>query len=404
MSRWSDQFNGHPFHTDWVTLAGMLEEAASADIKDAEEYARLKKVAVFVKGLIDGMDPEIVGVSVLNNMHSALLNTIAEVSGYFSNRNVAHLANANAHMDTLVTYVSQTPFMAFGTAKAALTKAAGAYAEAMHSYAEKYSQDVGALADAAISDYTQLDTRAAVATTEIEKLEARVTTMEAALPLQLAGYNSDFQTSEKARNDKHETWIALFQEKVDRQFTEAATKFTVGQDTMGAYLEQAQKVLGSVVDTGQAGAYATYASQEKKSANVFRLLAIVLMVVAALVLFLPELANAAKAAAEYEMDWKKALYRLPFSLILFAPAIYLAKESSKHRTNEVLNRRRQHILTTIGPYLALLTAEKADQIKAEVAKSIFADNLPGMGEKAPETANVIAQVTNLVDTISKTGK
>lgn len=54
----------------------------------------------------------------------------------------------------------------------------------------------------------------------------------------------------------------------------------------------------------------------------------------------------------YTVDWQKALYRLPFSLILFAPAVYLAKESSRHRNNEVLNRSRQHILTTIEPYLA----------------------------------------------------
>ena len=101
----------------------------------------------------------------------------------------------------------------------------------------------------------------------------------------------------------------------------------------------------------------------------------------ALVLFAPEAISWVQNGVTFTVDWKLALYRLPFSLVLFAPALYLAKESSRHRTNEVLNRRRQHILTTIGPYLALLPQEKADAIKAEVAKSIFSENLSVFDDK-----------------------
>ncbi|MDR6842412.1 hypothetical protein [Pseudoxanthomonas sacheonensis] len=404
MSRWSDQFKNHAFHTDWASLAALLEGASAVELEDAEEFARLRKVFVFVSGLLDGMDPEIVNANALTNMHSPAQAVINEVSAYFSNSNVGHLHNANASMDTIVVQASQTPFMAFGTAKASLTKAATAYADAMHSHAEKYKEATDTLVEDASTDYDTLDGRVITAGESIGKLESRVESMETQLPLLLATFNTDFQNSEKARSDRYDLWTTSYQDKLDLQFTEAAKKFSIGLDTMGDYLSQAGKVLGSVVDTGQAGAYATYATEEKKSANVFRISAILLMGAAALVLFLPELVHAAKAASQYEMDWKAALYRLPFSLILFAPALYLAKESAKHRTNEVVNRRRQHILTTIGPYLALLAPAKADEIKAEVAKSIFADNLPIMDEKSPEAANVLAQMTNLIDLVLRKNK
>jgi len=191
------------------------------------------------------------------------------------------------------------------------------------------------------------------------------------------------------------------QTKIDEQFTSVAAKYAASLVVLGDYQDQAGKVLGSVVDTSQAGAYATYASEEKKSANTYRRLAIGMMAAAALVLFLPEIGHFAQAIGGYTVDWQKALYRLPFSLILFAPAAYLARESSKHRDNEVVNRRRQHILTTIGPYLALLDVKKAEDIKAEVAKSIFADTLPISDDKAGETGNVLAQISNLITTLMK---
>ena len=86
---------------------------------------------------------------------------------------------------------------------------------------------------------------------------------------------------------------------------------------------------------------------------------------------------------------------------MFAPAVYLAKESSRHRNNEVLNRRRQHILTTIEPYLALLDPKKAEEVKTEVARSLFSDAMGASGEKDEDASNMLAQLSNLVATVLK---
>ncbi|OOW62950.1 hypothetical protein Xant_22555 [Xanthomonas cissicola] len=84
---------------------------------------------------------------------------------------------------------------------------------------------------------------------------------------------------------------------------------------------------------------------------------------------------------------------------LFRPS--LAKESSRHRNNEVLNRRRQHILTTIEPYLALLDPRKAEEVKTDVARSLFSDAIAAPAEKSEDTSNILAQLSNLVTTIIK---
>ena len=83
------------------------------------------------------------------------------------------------------------------------------------------------------------------------------------------------------------------------------------------------------------------------------------------------------------------------------PAFYLARESGKHRNNEILNRRRELILSTIDPYLALLTADKADQIKADIAKGIFSEGQIPSDSDGAEASNFIAQLTNLIKQVNK---
>jgi len=103
-----------------------------------------------------------------------------------------------------------------------------------------------------------------------------------------------------------------------------------------------------------------------------------------------------KEAEKYVLDWRVTLGRVPFSLILFVPAFYLARESNKHRNNEILNRRRELILSTIDPYLALLDGKKAEEIKVEIAKGIFSEgNLPNE-QTVSDSSNVIAQIANLI--------
>jgi hypothetical protein len=97
------------------------------------------------------------------------------------------------------------------------------------------------------------------------------------------------------------------------------------------------------------------------------------------------------------IDWHTTIGRIPFSIILFVPAFYLARESNKHRNTEVLNRRRELILSTIDPYLALLDGERAQQIKLDIAKGIFSEgNLSTTDASKDEMGNLIAQITNLI--------
>lgn len=402
MSRWQEDLKNHAFQADWTQLEATIANGAipeGADLATTQEIARLRKVMIYIQGALVKADPELIPPSLLSSLHSQVQSALNEVRTYFSNYNVGHLRNANAHADGMLSVVAQNLFLPSG--QTGPVEAAATYQQTLEEYAKSYDRHIQALLSSATGRVDSLNSKAESTNEAMTKLDARITAMEAQLPTQLSGYNTAFQASEAQRAERFDSWTQAYQQKLDEQFATAAAKHAKGLDVLGDYQERAGKVLGSVVDTAQAGAYATYASEEKTSANAYRRYAITLMAAAALVLFMPEIAHFVREASGYTVDWQKALYRLPFSLILFAPALYLAKESSKHRTNEVANRRRQHILTTIGPYLALLDAKRAEEIKAEVAKSIFADNLPILDDKSSDAGNVIAQISALVSTVVK---
>lgn len=399
MSRWTEAFMGHAIHKQLEDLSHSLAETpypTTAPDDGHNEVARLRKVLAFTESHLKGLDPDIAPPNLPASLQAPLNNIQSQISNFFSNGNIGHMQNANAHADSLLSTLASQTCISFSAASTSLKEAATAYQETLENSAKDARTKLGELLRLAENDFEKFKQSEAESIRRLERIETRLNELDNQVGGQLTGYNTAFQSSENTRGERFEKWMQGYDKKLDDAFVAYTLKAGTATQAIDNLQLQAGKVLGSVVDTSQAGAYATYATEEKKSANLYRRLSLSLMTLAALVLFVPEIAQAMHSGLTYTIDWEKALPRLPFSLVLFAPALYLARESSRHRTNEITNRRRQHILTTIGPYLALLPNEKAEEIKAQVAKSIFSEGVSTTDEKASETSNLLAQLANLV--------
>mgnify|MGYP000679578741 CR=1 FL=1 len=122
MSRWVEQFNNHPFQAVWK---GIVEVAENVEIDDStvvtsvEETARLKKVIVYLNGLLEACDPELIPVSTWDSFHSQSTPCLQQINAYQTNRNITHIANANANLDNLLTYLRPYQVVAGKAAKSA---------------------------------------------------------------------------------------------------------------------------------------------------------------------------------------------------------------------------------------------------------------------------------------------
>ena len=108
MSRWQTEFEQHPFQEKWRVL---LEEVPSLSVDDqtvltsVQELARVKKVVEYLREAIASIDIELVPKSVWDNFNGQCSPCLQEVANYKSNRNIAHLQNANQHLDNLLSYI-----------------------------------------------------------------------------------------------------------------------------------------------------------------------------------------------------------------------------------------------------------------------------------------------------------
>lgn len=409
MSRWSDGFKSHAFWSTFNSLKSTFQDEsfyAGQDAQILSEISRLHKVISYIESYLEQVDTELTPRSSLDGLTSPITNVLQHVAAFKSNPSISYLTTANDFADTAIVFVRQMPMSNNANDKKAIAKSTLSYIKSTEDQLKKVSDFI----DVEIADKTDkilgVEKEVSSTKTELSNLKTKLDTVEQTIQKQTAEFNNQFQLSEKSRLDKFtlletkletkldETSTKL-QGKADSEFSALAIKSEIVIKVLNSYQEKAAKVYGVVSNTLQAGAYSSYANEEKKSANFFRWSAITLMIIAVGILVIPEIIKIYKNLENYQLDWHLTLGRVPFSLILFVPAFYLARESGKHRNTEIVNRRRELILSTIDPYLALFDSVKAEEIKSNIANGIFSESTQTEDSSVSEAGNVISQIVKV---------
>lgn len=141
MSRWATSFSQHPFQASWKSL---VQDLAAIQVDDqtivtsVQELVRLKKVVAYLDKLLSNVDPELTPKSLWDTFHSQLQACVQQVNNYASNKQIAHIAQANEHADNLLSYLKPynvLPNQLIGVLKTSFK----AYAEEIDSYLHTFS-------------------------------------------------------------------------------------------------------------------------------------------------------------------------------------------------------------------------------------------------------------------------
>ncbi len=149
MSRWIEHFDSHPFQSVWTSLKKSLEETVVDDktvMTSVKEVARLKKVVSYLDGIINGIDPELVPAATWDSFHSQANACLSQVTTYNNNKAIAHITQANVHVDNLLTYVR--PYMILdGKISKALQQSLKNYAKTIDEYGKSFVKSTSGLID-----------------------------------------------------------------------------------------------------------------------------------------------------------------------------------------------------------------------------------------------------------------
>lgn len=130
--------------------------------------------------------------------------------------------------------------------------------------------------------------------------------------------------------------------------------------------KEASKIVNIVGNIGVTGNYQNIANEHKKSADLFRAVALVFMVVMSGLLIFSILELSGE-----QFDPYKSLLRILAAAVLTYPAVYASRESTRHRNLETQNRNLELELAAIGPFIELLPEDQKQEIKADLVKKYF---------------------------------
>ena len=412
MSKWTEKFETHALVGVWGSLVGLVKEEwldEKAGESSLEDVARLRKVISHLNGIFESIDPELTPFTHLAAIQKSTQGCINELNAFKGNLNVGHLDNANNSLDQLLVLFSQLPAASYAISPQNIKESVSAYTDTISSFIKNYRDKSDGIVKSLASEAEAISTRIEERKAELAKVESELKSVQQTIQQQTTELNNQFQTSQSERESKFEKTLSSFTSKAekniesysakaDKEFVLLATKSGKIIEVLVGFQDDASKVYNVTINTLQGGAYSSYANDEMKVANRYRLYASVLMLLGVCFLVLPELRLIFENGS-YVFDWIKVVGRLPLSLVVFVPAFYFAKESGRHRVNETTNRRRQHILTTLDPYVELMKPENAEELRVHVAKTVFSEGVNSNETKESETGNIISQLANLAKQI-----
>lgn len=167
-SRWSNEFKQHPFQSQWVSLKELLRAVEVDDQTiptSLYELARLKRVVEYLDQILLNIDAELTPKAIWASFHQQADALFQQVNAYASNKNIAHIIQANEHADNLLSYIR--PYMVLPVdALKALKGSAKTYALELGSY-------IDAFRDKSVSVSTQLAADKAMSTASLADIQSK---------------------------------------------------------------------------------------------------------------------------------------------------------------------------------------------------------------------------------------
>lgn len=420
MNRWSQRFESHGSNVLLKQLLEQVKNLENEEIQDeniAAELGRILKAIEYLNSITNIVDPDLISIQALNEIQNPMQQTVNEINQFITNKNIGHITNANEHFDSVLYHISKYFILPKTKITASIPKILGAYQDQTEKYVKKIETDLGRVNKSTNSDLdtfkteadkkiTNLGAQEEALSKEIETLKTTLETLKTEANEHKTKLEKQFTDAISAEQAKSKTMLEAAQTNIDANFTTLTSKGTTTISIMDKLREESEIVFGVVQNTAQAGAHKNYADQEKKTANSYRLFAILLMLSAMIFVLwpiLPQIKGLDFPILDLDfpiLDIDLMLKRAGLSIIILAPAFYLARESGQHRKNEFKNRRTELTLRTIEPYLSLMSNEtKKEELKAKVAESIFSEQ--AIDSSKDETSLILSQVQKLFSSVTK---
>ncbi|UOD34644.1 hypothetical protein DSN97_10935 [Deferribacteraceae bacterium V6Fe1] len=304
-------------------------------ILDAISYFDLR-VNISISSLIN--------VSQLNQIQNYFQNSLTEINNFFVDGNYGHVNNALSHINNAISIINQFPLTIPQETKD-LSDIVNNFRTIIQSEEDQIKKSIGDLKNQINPINNQL--------TQIQQNIANQ--QNQSIQLTQTFQNEFNKLKQKLTNDIEDATNKILQES-----SEINKK-------LNSKLEEAKKIVNIIGNIGVTGGYQKNAEYHKKQANLWRWIAIIIML-----LSIAYLGYSVFTISQYE--WHISLLRIISTALFIYPAQYAASQSSKHREQEFYNKKMELDLSAINPFIELFDDKKKQEIKEKLVEKYFNSN------------------------------
>lgn len=404
MSQWGERIQSHPavvaLKEAQSTLAGIIADPES----DADVLPVLRRsllVAEDVLARIDSIDPALVAPASLGAIEQQAQQVLAQVQTFASNHENAALDDADQHLDSLVAEVGKlvTPLPAARRADIS-ERQARAVAERLESLESSANTRLAELEKRVQDQLASLDSVSEAVASAKAEIESAAASGNEAVQASAADAKAEIETQRKRLDEaiaKHQGIFAEEQDRRSTEFTEAQqtretdakvrleglsadfreeratwiTEVNTLVSNLRDHEARATEILGSTAASVAAGAYVTEAEDQRKQADVWRVIAVSV----GLAFLAATVGTTIWSPPGSDLAWRElAIFgaeRLPGGLILGTIFGYAFKQSGSHRHREETARKLAMELSTFRPFLAELPDDKQQEAITDAAIRYF---------------------------------
>jgi len=418
MSRWSDEFESHPIHQ----LLNQAEEYLSIEVEGTDaafedERRRLQDVLGNLRKVVSGLDPEFYPKPLLDQVHQHFNGQVLnQLQAYSSNKAVTQLRAANDHATQ---YASQVFALA---AMSRPQESQEAIANAQRAFTS-FTTSMETIANQTNERFTGYEEEIAAVKEKAAALEQTLDGLDASVSSKLAEWQDDYTERQTTRAQEHsdaqierdtkfEELLTDWKATVEAQQTEITEAHGQKlQATLDHFKEAGKAVLSDVSQKHEevkeihklvgrdsvAGGYQTSAGEERKQANLWRIISLICIV--GTIFWLAIKYNSGfTPASDGGVNWPDVITASSLTAILIYAAGYTSRQSKMHRDNEKLLRSYALETKALDPFIASLEKGEQQAIKAELVRRMFGQqNAPGREQQVKLDEG---SMKNIVDRVS----
>lgn len=368
----ADNFKTHPLFEKLSQLDSRLHEPEASEKIDIENLSFFQSCFKYISDRLKTTIPILVQEPELNALSSEIDNALQQINSYLGNNNIGHINNAVNNFNSALNRVRNLP-LPFAKGDFDFSKSVAGFEQILK---EKY-QLVENKKDELEKEIERQRLELTEKDNEVKRLFKLVENKET----EIQNLNTQFQTEFTALKTKAsqeiETDRDTFRKEIDvdkETYKKEVDqlKSTIDTDTsaiisnLNIKLEEAKKIVNVIGNVGVTGNYQQIANEHKDTANFWRWVTIIFMTAFSVLLIWTIIDLSSEG-----FDWVKSLIRIIAAAALSYPATYAARESTRHRKLETINRTAELELASLSPFIELLPDAKQQAIREKLVDKYF---------------------------------